>query len=103
MDNFLKSEVSKELGLSTSIDEKNKTNILFYFSPNPTSQSFYFHTPTHGQVEILDPSGRIVFRDKIVQEHNNIDVSAFISGIYFIKFISFDGKIQVEKLIINKL
>ena len=101
--NFICTIDAKELGLNTSIDEKNKTNKLFYFSPNPTSQSFYFHTPTHGQVEILDPSGRIVLRDKIVQEHNNIDVSSFISGIYFIKFISFDGKIQVEKLIVNKL
>jgi hypothetical protein len=101
--NFICKIDAKELGLSTSLDEKNKTNKLFYFSPNPTSQSFYFHTPTHGQVEILDPSGRIVFRDKIVLEHNNIDISAFISGIYFIKFISFDGKIQVEKLIVNKL
>ncbi len=101
--NFICKIDAKELGLSTSINDKNKTNKLFYFSPNPTSQSFYFHTPTHGQVEILDPSGRIVLRDKIVLEHNNIDLSAFISGIYFIKFISFDGKIQVEKLIVNKL
>jgi len=101
--NFICKIDAKELGLNTSIDEKNKTNILFHFSPNPTSQSFYFHTPTHGQLEILDPSGKIVLHDKIVQEHNNIDISAFISGIYFIKFISFDGKIQVEKLIVNKL
>ena len=67
----------------------------FYVGPNPVEQNLCIEVPQSVDVEILNSIGESVLRKNIIGKEN-IDVSNFNKGVYFLKINS-----QVRKLLIQ--
>jgi len=77
------------------------SSILIY--PNPATDRIYFNVPgaaegSRMKIEIFDASGRLV--DSLITHDNNMDVSSFSTGIYYIK-AQLGSKVYHSKLLIN--
>ena len=75
--------------------------ILIY--PNPAADRIYFNVPEAAEgsrmkIEIFDASGRLV--DSLITHDNNMDVSSFSTGIYYIQE-QLGSKVYHSKLLIN--
>lgn len=88
----------EEITSVTKIDTKN----LIKLYPNPSSDKINIIVPqnTDFQIEIIDISGKSLFKEQLVLGINEIDVKDFKSGIYFVKFIS-GNSIETIKFIKN--
>jgi hypothetical protein len=86
----------------TELNEIDNTNILVY--PNPTENTL--HVSWSGidvdEIELMDASGRLLKKEKLIGVDHNIDVSSLSNGVYFIKFIagneSYIRKFQKQEL-----
>jgi len=79
------------------VKENEKSPIVVY--PNPASFSFTISlesTQLNNTLQILDVSGAVLYERNISQKQEEIDISMFSSGIYFVKIAS-----SVEKLIVE--
>ncbi len=69
--------------------------------PNPTSD--FVKIETHGTkirlLELLDAKGSVVFKANNVQ--TNIDLTGKSPGIYFLKIVKENGKVEVKKVLKN--
>jgi hypothetical protein len=76
----------EDLNPVAPMDTKN----LIKLYPNPSSDKINIEIPqnTNFQVEIIDISGKSLFKKELTVGLNEIDVKNFKGGIYFVKFIS---------------
>ncbi len=67
--------------------------------PNPASDQLVveFNEKRSGTCQVLSASGQSVARFNYEGVRAALDVSAFSKGMYFLKFQSHDGKIDIEK------
>lgn len=82
-----------------SVASYEKQIVSFY--PNPTKDILHIkHETAQNQlnISILDVNGKIVLNTS-KPSLNQIDISSLEKGIYFAKIETFDGKLQVEKII----
>jgi hypothetical protein len=88
----------EEITSVAKIDTKN----LIKLYPNPSSDKINIVIPqnTDFQIEIIDISGKSLFKEQLVSGINEIDVKDFKRGIYFVKFIS-GNSIETIKFIKN--
>lgn len=88
---------SADCSLYTGTKDLSFQNIKVY--PNPASSSIFIERNTSEVIDlqIIDLLGQIVYSEKLESANQNVDISRFENGIYFIKF----GE-QIEKLIISK-
>lgn len=75
-------------------------NISIRFFPNPVSERFFIESKLNiSKVVLYNTIGKKVFEDALISEKNNqIDMSEFQSGIYFLK-VSMDDVTQTLKVI----
>jgi hypothetical protein len=67
--------------------------------PNPTNTSFYILNNTViniNKIEIYNSLGK---RLKVVKEHENIDISSFSIGIYYIRIYDSEGNHTTKKIV----
>ncbi len=81
---------TESLGIKTNTkDYVQKTSIKIY--PNPVSDNLKAEFPENftGILEIVDESGKSVYKQKVQNSQiQNIDVSDFASGVYYVKLIN---------------
>jgi hypothetical protein len=74
--------------------EKDSNLIELVLNPNPSRDIIAIQTEIHVQkVDIFDQNGRIV----LSSFEKQIDVSQFLSGVYFVKCLSGDNKVYYSK------
>ncbi|RLD46285.1 MAG: hypothetical protein DRI94_14940, partial [Bacteroidetes bacterium] len=84
-----------------SVDEN--TSIAFNLYPNPNNGTFTVELPEYTKdvrIEILNIQGEVIYSDVLVSDRNNINISNYAKGVYFVKLIS-DKAEKVEKIIIQ--
>jgi hypothetical protein len=67
----------------TGLTNDKKYQLMIF--PNPSSGKFYIISNIESEYTIVDVSGRIVSKGQILIDRNNIDLSTFSSGVYFLK------------------
>jgi len=76
-------------------------NTLFTIYPNPVSKLLTIHRSNSekAKVEIYNLNGSLVKVFETNSEKTEINVSEFSSGVYFIRLVDGNGKMDVEKII----
>ena len=75
----------------TSISEVQKNQINFY--PNPTRDIVYFVSTDNSNVQVFDFLGKLLKEYSCKIGYNEINISNFPSGVYFLKLNSKTSKI----------
>jgi FtsP/CotA-like multicopper oxidase with cupredoxin domain len=71
----------KNSGFISSVDELNKDSYIY---PNPTNGKLNF-VNVKGKINIYDSFGKLIFETTLNTNEENVDVSHFSTGVYFIK------------------
>ena len=82
-------------------DEENSSSFVVY--PNPAAQNAQViidEVSADTRLTLTDVSGKVVLNSKITSPRFNLDVSTFANGIYFIKLVAGNNRIETQKLII---
>ena len=82
-------------------DTENGSSLLI--SPNPagqTAQVVFEGVDANTRLTITDVNGKVVMSKKINSPRSNLDVAAFANGIYFVKLITGNNRLETQKLII---
>jgi polyhydroxybutyrate depolymerase len=82
-----------------SQEEMTMPTVQLY--PNPVSDVLFIETETPSMVRIVDITGRSVFENKTLVNRSEIDINKFAKGTYTVIIHSAQGKISIEKLIVN--
>jgi len=80
---------------TTATSDPNFTHEDLMISPNPAN-SYVHLSRTGGRVEVIDATSRMIYNEYI--EEDNLDVSGFTPGIYYLRMISKD-KISTGKFV----
>lgn len=87
-----------------SNEDLNQVVLDAHIYPNPSNGIFNIHIVDENtqpySLEILDVSGKLLERFEFTQAREQVQLTTFSSGFYFGK-ITMDGKVKVEKLVIN--
>ena len=86
--------------LCGNVDDSNKIGMRM--SPNPSNGSFevQWKEGAFQNIEILDVTGKIIWREKVLQQHRVKVNEALCSGIYLVK-LSNEKSSVIQKLIVN--
>ncbi len=78
-----------------TINETILNSIKVY--PNPTEDILFIEYAGYdvATMEIINISGQILWKNNIVSEITEIDVSKFTSGIYLLKIITSNGEVSL--------
>jgi hypothetical protein len=75
---------------------------VFKMYPNPASASFWFISTETGTMDIMDVNGKLLHSEKINSNKQEIDLNAFATGTYMVRFTSDKGDISTGQLLIQK-
>jgi dienelactone hydrolase len=86
--------------LCGNVDDSNKIGMRMM--PNPSNGSFevQWKEEAFQSIEILDVTGKIIWREKVLQQHRVKVNEALCSGIYLVK-LSNEKSSVTQKLIVN--
>ena len=86
--------------LCGNVDDSNKIGMRM--SPNPSNGSFevQWKEGAFQNIEILDVTGKIIWREKVLQQYRVKVNEALCSGIYLVK-LSNEKSSVIQKLIVN--
>jgi len=87
-----------------AIEELTRLDLDFKVYPNPSTGLVNFQfseSYQHGQLQIYDIIGNLVFNQYENSEYVTLDFSSFKKGMYLIKMVAEDRKLSVRKLIIE--
>ena len=81
-----------------TIHVENVTGVTTYHQneikayPNPVAEQLFVESNESGNIIIVDLSGRILFQKEMNSYKEEIDVSDYLPGTYFLRFISDERK-----------
>lgn len=94
MNNYvITQDVSTCTGI-TSIEQQVAIGVY----PNPSNGEYTIDLPADAQVEITNQIGQVVYNKQLIQGKNQINITAYAEGIYFLK-TWIDGKVNVTKIV----
>lgn len=89
-----------------SVNDKVNLPNRYVISPNPTKGEFYITNTSNSKkglskfkIEVYDLAGKLLLQQ---EGKEKISVSHLPNGLYLVKIVTPEGKIQTEKLIIEK-
>lgn len=95
-------EISEIIG----IEEAKTINLKWKIYPNPTRDVLKLNIGNYESeylfYQLYDLNGKIISKEKIINKESNINISALVSAIYFLKIIDNDKEIKTFKIIKNK-
>ena len=90
----------RNLGIPTALNNPAKENEIFSFLPNPTTDHIEILASESGSFQIINIEGKILIQaDLLSNKKEKIDVSELSSGIYFIKFMTRNREVKINKMI----
>jgi Secretion system C-terminal sorting domain len=88
---------------TTDVDDVTYNSNIMRVSPNPVlaDLKLQFKHPTKGNINITDMSGKVIYTCTLQNETHawEIDVSNFLSGMYFISFLDDNHVQSVNKFV----
>ena len=74
----------------------------FAITPNPVQSYFFVEGQNIANVEVFNSVGQSV--EKLEANGNNvkIDASNYNEGIYFVKVMTSDNKMEIKKIVVSK-
>jgi hypothetical protein len=88
------------VNLSSGLNEMNNSGINVYPNPSHDKINIQLVKSTNAFVSLIDQTGRIILKDKLIKKENTFDISKFDSGIYNLR-IQNENEIITKKIIIN--
>jgi hypothetical protein len=90
--------VSQKGDISTKSPETKKTDIVIY--PNPVCEilTINYNDDSFSYLNILNSSGMVIARENVVTPVQQLDFSKYEPGLYFLKFLNFNGKKMTIKV-----
>jgi hypothetical protein len=79
-------------GTATSINETKRQELRVY--PNPSSDKIYVDVAEPTQLGIYNLAGTMVLQKKVNTVQDNIDVSNFVPGVYFVRSLTRSSETQ---------
>ncbi|HWZ21817.1 MAG TPA: T9SS type A sorting domain-containing protein, partial [Cytophagaceae bacterium] len=67
--------------------------------PNPTTGVFTISTGSNAAVQVLNSYGEEVLSVNEVAANGSVDITALSAGVYFVKIISADGNLTIQKIV----
>ena len=84
----------------TAISDLPASSLLIY--PNPTNGEININNSNNiASITIIDHNGKTLLSRNTDNTNVELDLSAYASGIYFIKIVSVDGSQQIAKIVKN--
>ncbi|WP_317896713.1 T9SS type A sorting domain-containing protein [Aurantibacillus circumpalustris] len=95
--------VSVDVQKCAGVNELSEQNTFVSVYPNPNNGLFTVESKqiSSGTIEIMDLSGKIIFTETIKSNATEVNMSAFATGIYFVK-VKNETSSEVIKLIKNQ-
>lgn len=84
--------------LNVSVKENNITEVKMYPNPSEGILRFNFEAHHQYQIQIFNQQGVLMLNETLTQELN---LSSFVKGLYFVSLQDEQGNVQYEKLILN--
>ena len=86
--------------LHPPVEEELQLNVF----PNPSSATLNLLSSSAGEIRLINALGQVVLTDLTIQKEvpRQLNVQQFGAGVYFIQFVSTNGKGLTKKLIIKK-
>ncbi len=84
---------------NVGVDELNNTVEVSVY-PNPTTGKISIQCENMEKIELLDITGRIVYKQAVSNNMFDVDISTFNKGVYFIK-VTADDAIGVEQIVLE--
>ncbi len=78
------------VGNLTGVTTYHQNEIKAY--PNPVAEQLFVESDEPGNIIIIDLSGRILLQKEMNGYKEEIDVSDYLPGTYFLKFVSDEQK-----------
>ena len=95
--------ISININLVTSVQKREQFGLKVY--PNPTNAYLYLSFssfPTEGtEIELYNQEGKMLLRKQLFQPKEIIDMSRLTKGMYFLKLLSADSKLDTKKIILQ--
>lgn len=89
--------VSGAGSLSNALNEIDRIEMQIY--PNPVQNTLRVITKDLCNIEISDIAGKVVFNKMMEGNTTTIDMSAFTSGVFFLKAVNAKGEFSIQKTI----
>ncbi len=89
--------------IANCVGVNENENLSFNIYPNPNNGMFTIELPEYTKdvrIEIINLQGEIIYNDILVANRNNINISNYAKGVYFVKLVS-DKAERIEKIIIQ--
>ncbi len=92
----IKAIFSPPTGNATEVDTRMK------IYPNPATDRLFISSPEKAiyKIELIDSTGKVVYTDKEVSQSKLIDLSGFLSGLYFVQ-VRTSEDVFTKKVTIN--
>ncbi len=90
--------ITQSVSTCIGINELTQNDIQIKIYPNPTASKFSIETKMPIHVTVFNALGKEIYRDALYNEMNNIDLSDFSDGLYFVK-INHQNFIENIKLV----
>ncbi len=89
---------AKKLGIVKNEEIHNDLSIDIF--PNPTSGSIVISgISSKAEVEILDESGRCLYKGVLNSPRKKLDISKYRNGVYFVRVKSKNGILNTQKVV----
>jgi hypothetical protein len=85
---------------SSSLENTNPEKLLDIY-PNPTKNIINLKGKEAYSIELVSISGNVILQHQMEQLNESIDLSVCPNGIYLLKIINKEGKINIQKVIKN--
>jgi hypothetical protein len=99
---FLVLFVCCTLSLSAQIRVAN-TGVVYLgditIFPNPFNENIFISADNEGYIDIMDITGKIIYKSKLSNGINEISTSHFLKGIYLVKIQNKDNSIRTFKIV----
>lgn len=96
---FLSTPINQTQEMKTNINETTKQHISVY--PNPSKGNFIITGKQLNRIEIIGLDGKMLKTQIPSSNLGSINVSDLRTGVYFLKAITLDDKIYIQKIIVE--
>ena len=79
---------------------ENEENLVRFY-PNPASDQLNLAIDQNGELSIVNLNGQVVVKENVLRGLNTMSVSDLTHGLYMIRFMGEDGKLQSGKLLVR--
>ena len=87
------------VGAMNSISSTNTAVTTNLLVPNPTTGIFTISVVSSAAVQVLNSYGEEVLAVNEVAANGSIDITALSAGVYFVKIISGEGNLTIQKIV----